>query len=350
MPDQTRLLTSLYAVAMGQALETWPAGSADLRNPSVGGFDAGWAPFLTVLAESARADGAELHWIEQGRYIHRCTVGKTADGPLDLAMSERLRTGRVYSQFDLPSDERSKTTLPPLRAMRWRIGADIWGVLVLRRRAGDFRAIDAHQLSVLLPHLAPAMQGWQSLNRARARAALDHQICAGLGAGWIVFTPSGHVSAMADGLEQRLTELADIHLRADQRLTLAPPASRALREAISAVSHRENEPQALSLAPSVRMLLAREIYDGLPRLVGRVRHDVSARSLPLDRVMTGLGLNRSEARLAVALCDGLTLAAAAISLGWTLETARSNSKRLFARLDVHGQPGVVRAMHTSAIW
>jgi DNA-binding CsgD family transcriptional regulator len=72
--------------------------------------------------------------------------------------------------------------------------------------------------------------------------------------------------------------------------------------------------------------------------------------LTLTQVMDVFGVSRSEARLAVALCDGMTLTAAAQTLGWTLETARSTSKRLFARIGVSGQPGVVRAMHASAIW
>jgi DNA-binding CsgD family transcriptional regulator len=81
-----------------------------------------------------------------------------------------------------------------------------------------------------------------------------------------------------------------------------------------------------------------------------VRHDLIARNLPLTRIMATFDLSRSEARLAATLCDGLSLSAAAQTLGWTTETARSNSKLLFARMGVNGQPGVVRAMQSSAIW
>ncbi|NDW34603.1 hypothetical protein [Salipiger sp. PrR007] len=106
----------------------------------------------------------------------------------------------------------------------------------------------------------------------------------------------------------------------------------------------------LSRTPRVELMLGREAPAGEPLLVGRVRHALSARALPLARIRTAFGLSRSEARLAACLCDGLSLSEAAQELGWTLETARSCSKQLFARMVVSGQPGVVRRILGSAVW
>ncbi|MBE3640524.1 helix-turn-helix transcriptional regulator, partial [Mangrovicoccus algicola] len=85
-------------------------------------------------------------------------------------------------------------------------------------------------------------------------------------------------------------------------------------------------------------------------ILGRLRHELSARALPVSRVAAAFGLSRSEARLAAALADGLSLAEAAEELGWTLGTARSASKQLFARMGTASQAGVVRRLLESGVW
>jgi hypothetical protein len=50
------------------------------------------------------------------------------------------------------------------------------------------------------------------------------------------------------------------------------------------------------------------------------------------------------------LGDGFSLAQAAAELGWTVETARSCSKQVIARMGVSGQTGVLRRMLASAVW
>ncbi|WP_010138070.1 hypothetical protein, partial [Oceanicola sp. S124] len=58
----------------------------------------------------------------------------------------------------------------------------------------------------------------------------------------------------------------------------------------------------------------------------------------------------AEARLAQLICDGHSLAEAAATLGWTLESTRSASKQVFARMEVRGQGGVIRRMQSGALW
>ena len=82
----------------------------------------------------------------------------------------------------------------------------------------------------------------------------------------------------------------------------------------------------------------------------RPRQAPRARDLPVGRIAAVFGLSRSEARLAALLCDGFSLAQAAAELGWTVETARSCSKQVFARMGVGGQTGVLRRMLASAVW
>ncbi|WP_157374413.1 helix-turn-helix transcriptional regulator [Salipiger sp. CCB-MM3] len=225
-------------------------------------------------------------------------------------------------------------------------------LLALRRSGEDFRALDGLQLSSLTPYLGVTLGGWRQLAQERARAAIEQGLCGNLGAGWILFATSGRVSAMAEGLAAQLNDLSGIKLCEGGWLALPEPEAQALRQALAALARPGAGPQHLTLsrAPLVQLVLTAEELAGEPALLGRLRHDLSARALPLTRLTAGLGLSRSEARLAACLCDGLSLAAAASELGWTLETGRSCSKQLFARLGVSGQPGVVRRVLASGVW
>lgn len=59
------------------------------------------------------------------------------------------------------------------------------------------------------------------------------------------------------------------------------------------------------------------------------------------------GLTRQEARLALLLADGCTLAAAAASIGVAETAARSYSKRIYAKLGIRCQSDIVRMIHRS---
>lgn len=343
MSDDTQLLIALFEASTGQPDEVRIELRPDELRPKKT-----WKHFLRILADVTHADSVHLHLTSSAQSGQHWQVGDDL-GDADITVSDRMRTSRVYSQSDYPSVLKSNL---PLRAIRWRVTNDAWGLLILRRRTEDFRAIDGQHLSNLLPYLAPAVRSWRHLNREREQAALADQICSDLGAGWILFSPSGQISAMAIGLAERLKSLADLRLSAEGRLLLPPAAGRNLRDALSAVASGNTDPQTLWLSsvPPVQMVLLTERYAEGLALVGRVRHDLAASALPLSRIMTAFDLNRSEARLAAALCDGLSLSEAAQTLGWTIETARSTSKQLFSHMGVRGQPGVVRAMQASAIW
>ncbi|RPE62904.1 hypothetical protein EDD53_2943 [Pacificibacter maritimus] len=340
MSDETQLLTALFNVALGQTSDRQAATGVD-------GGVGDWTGFLSVLARISHADTVQLHLIDSAG-VQRWQLGDDL-GTVDIQASDKMRTSRVYSQSDLPS---GLDQTHPLRSIRWRNGADAWGILTLRRRADDFRAADSQHLSNLLPYLAPTVHGWQALMRTRLHNTLSQQTSAALGAAWILFAQTGQMTATAEGLPDQLEAVAGIKTSADGRLLLDPEAAQQMRAALNAIAAGETAPQAVRLSASghVQMILSVMNYGGDMVVVGCVRFPKLARDLPLSRVMDVFALNRSEARLAVALCDGLTLAQAAETLGWTIETARSTSKQLFAHMGVSGQPSVVRAMQSSAIW
>lgn len=239
-----------------------------------------------------------------------------------------------------------------LRALKLRIGQEGVALIMLQREEPDFRAMDAVQLSNLIPYLGPALSGWRQLARQRAEAALDRQLCRDLGAGWVAFAPSGRVLSMAPGMAQQLATTAGLSLRADDRLFVPDcEAAHALHQGL-AVALAEGVPQFVALSPDsgVQMLIRAERLAGEPVLIGRLRQELSARDLPLEQLAARFGLNRSEARLSAHLCDGFSLREAALAFGWTQETTRSCSKQIYAKMGVSGQTGVLRRMLLDAVW
>ena len=327
MSDDSELLAALMAAALA------PADGADL-----------WPAFLDRLARLTQADSAWLLLAPQGAPERLWQAGAPWAGPAEAA--GRMRAGRVYSQVDLPG---SAPPPRPLRALRLPLAAGGAVTLALGRGGADFRALDGVRLSGLVPHLGPAMDGWLRLMHQQDRARIDRQMLADLGGGWMLLTPSGQVAELSPGLAARLEALAGIQLRADGWLACPDPgAMPALRQAVAAAQVPGAGPQwlALSQGPAVQMV----VTSGPAGLVGRLRHALSARALPVGRLAGLLGISRSEARLAARLCDGQSLAEAAQDLGWTMETARSCSKRIFARTGSRGQPDLLRRMLESAIW
>jgi DNA-binding CsgD family transcriptional regulator len=60
-------------------------------------------------------------------------------------------------------------------------------------------------------------------------------------------------------------------------------------------------------------------------------------------------LTASEARLALALSRGLSIAEAGPEVGLTVESARTYSKRIYAKTGARGQADLVRFIHRSVL-
>ena len=252
-----------------------------------------------------------------------------------------MRAGRVYSQADLPGGG-----APSLRALRVILGPDAAALLVLHRDGADFRAADGLALSNLAPYLPAAVTNWQRLEGERARAALDRQLAGDLGAGWIVLSPAGQVLDMAPGLAGRLAG-AGIRIH-DGRLS--PRDAGAAADLRRALAGAAEQLRIFAPAPGLHMLISAQDFAGRPALIARLRLAPFVRDLPPERLARWFGLSRSEARLAMLICDGFTLQEAAEQLGWTLETVRSCSKQIFARSGARGQPDLVRRIWSGGIW
>ncbi|SLN74500.1 hypothetical protein PSM7751_04162 [Pseudooceanicola marinus] len=304
----------------------------------------GWAEFLRLLAETTRAGTVALRLEQAGRPVAAWHHGAP---PPTLEETDKMRLGRVYAQGDLPG---LMTRRAPLRALRAPAGPGGTALLWLARPEGaeDFRAIDAVQLSTLAPYLGPALTGWQAAQAARARAAQEQALARALGAAWILFSAGGQILDRAPGLEDLLTGTG-IRLGSDGRLHLPEEATAQALRAALARSAPGAPPALLVLSDAPRLEMQISAPSDGPRLA-RLRRSPRAAALPVAVVARHFALAPAEARLAQLICDGRSLAEAAADLGWTLESTRSASKQVFARMGVRGQAGVIRRMQAGALW
>ncbi|WP_339115217.1 hypothetical protein [Thioclava sp. GXIMD2076] len=316
-----------------------------------------WSDFLRGLAQMTGADAAGLLSLRGGEVTGAWSWG----GPVPIfsrALIERMRSGRIYGQSEL-SDLANPDL--PLRALRSRIDATSHALVWIGRNGvdhgiADFRARDGVGLSRLAPYLGPALQSYQALRAERARHARDSRIARDLGGYWMQISPAGRVVAQSADLPARLEGTAMTLTEQGWLAFTSPDLARRFRARLAELGAAER-PEAggsaagwaafdLSDTRPLAMVLRMEegaimAYLRQPRAIGEMGE---------THLMQHYGLARSEARLAICLGDGLSLAEAGEALGWQRETARSYSKQLYAKLGVAGQSAVVRLLWSGGLW
>jgi len=83
--------------------------------------------------------------------------------------------------------------------------------------------------------------------------------------------------------------------------------------------------------------------------VAYIQGDNRSRSDRHEQIAELFGLLPSEARLALALSNGQSIAEAAQRLGITVETARNYSKKIYAKMGARGQSDLIRFILTSVL-
>lgn len=292
-----------------------------------GGDGARFAPFLARLLRRTRADHAAL-------LLERETFAEGTCAPeVGAALrSAALRPGRVYALAELAA---AGTGPGDARVVRVPDGEQAW---LLITRADDCSAADAALLSALAPYVAIALRQYRAEQRARSLEAAAAIALDRAGAGWILIDNEGRVIDLGPGLAVRL-EAAGLRLRAGERLPgLAGAAAEGLPRAI-----------VLNAEPRVEALLLPGSEAGAAGVASvalcRFARTSAERADLLFAQLSGLPPR--EAEFAVALARGRSIAEAGDALGLTLETARSYSKQVYAKLGLRGQADLVRRFYES---
>jgi DNA-binding CsgD family transcriptional regulator len=345
-----------------------------------------WSTFLARLRERLCADyisivfrphafGPERHkvvhlfagepWPDQLNQIYR--AGDRRPDPMPY---QEMEDGRVYRldellRFGEPEhdDYRLRFLIPGgmnvLRMLRVVTAEGIGAWLTVSRREGEFEARDDALLAQLAPYFRSAVHSCLALERERISGSVAREAIRRMQFGWITLDGEGRVLD-SDGEGGRLLDGSGVLRRGrDGRLGARDPeVAREIAAAFRALAgEAQARPRAIVLRrePWLDMLLVPAPIRGdpatrpAPAVVAYVHGDNWSNADRCEQLGELFDLLPSEARLALALGRGSSIAEAAGELGISVESARTYSKRIYAKTGARGQADLVRFIHRSVL-
>jgi len=339
-----------------------------------------WQSFLEKLRRRTESTATSLifHSINDENAIVRLHAGKALpdDFPLlfpvksepGIQPRQQMREGRVYSLTELIDPDpalrrviRNEPTAAPHmrygRCVRITEPSGITGWLSIFADE-EFSAATSARLLTLVPHVRIALRGFVALERERFRSAVTARAIQRLNFGWMTLDAQCRI-VDHDEQAERLLERSDRLKRGRyNRLTpTSPDMDREISALIRSCARGEQErPKAINIQrdPWLDMLVApfqdRSTSSGTaPVAIIYLRGDSQSNTDRHEQLVDLFGLLPSEARLAWAMAQGLSISEAAQELGLSVETARNYSKKIYAKTGSRGQAELVRTLLTSVL-
>lgn len=336
--DETELLTALHEGPM----ETPP-----------------WTTFLERLRRRIGADHAGMAF-HRGNDPPALSEAAGRSEPLRIegfnsgepVPGRLLRPGRVHSLGEFRD-----AAAPYTRIMRVEEPGGYDARLLIARKETDFGASDGALLAALAPHLAIAIRIFATIEKERLRAGISNDAMRRLNFGWITLDTSGNIVDLDAQAERLLQHSTALHRTASGRLRPASmKAEKQLGEMVRELASGHSvRSRAIHLSdePWLDMLVT-TLPDRSPSrsgapLVAYIHGDEHSTTERQDQLMALFGLSRNEARLALSLSRGRSIAQSAKDLGLTLETTRLYSKRIYAKTGTSGQADLVRLILASIV-
>lgn len=353
----------------------------------IGGLveDPPWRGFLDALRSAVAGDYASLVFrplplgTPEARVIHLYS-GAPSPPPVSRHYRENLylrdpmpyhdmAEGRAYRLDELlhygkpAHDAYLAQLLAPsgmnhMRMIRFAEKTGTSGWITVTRCEGEFGPEIDGLLEALAPYMRTALGGFVALERERMTAAVAREAVRRLNFGWLTLDGEGRVLD-ADAQGSRMLQAGDNIAQAkDGKLTARDAALR--RQLLAAVRELVLDPQARPRA----IVLAREPWLDLllvpsgqrmgttqaaPAIVCYLHADNWSSADRCEQLAQLFDLAPSEARLALALSRGMSISEAAPELGLTVESARTYSKRIYAKTGARGQADLVRFIHRSVL-
>jgi DNA-binding CsgD family transcriptional regulator len=342
-----------------------------------------WSAFLEGLRRRAEADYASL--IFRPRGLPTNTVLHLYSGrrsPPHVAQLYResfyqrdptpyhaMREGHVYGLPELlrrgdPAHEayvRDVMVPSGMNAMRMMRVVEASGVsawLTVTRCDGDFEGKAEALLRSLAPYLRAVLRGFVALEFERTRAMLAGAAIQRLDYGWIALDSGGRILD-TDEQGQIILEHSGV-LGQDGQGHLTAASRRHHRDILAAVeelagaAHARPRAMVLCRDPWLDMLLVPANGDvrsakSAPAVIAYVHGDSALSADRCEQLAQLFDLLPSESRLALALSQGMSIAEAASKLGLTVDTARTYSKSIYAKMGARGHADLVRIVHRSVL-
>lgn len=242
-------------------------------------------------------------------------------------------------------------------------GLEMWIELGRSRGNALFGEGEKDSCRQLVPHLCRALTIYSALKNTETKSKINAEVVEQLSIGIITFDRDGKVVDANDMANHLLSLAEDIELIGGKlQLSLA-----ADQEAFTASFHKvlsSNNQKTLSPSIEVLRIKQRSGHDlglliryaastpwyegrGCPAVVVYLCDPSTQRDTRETFVSKLFGLTMSEASLAIALAEGLTLSDAAKYLAITENSARTVSKRIFAKTGAKRQAELVRLILSS---
>jgi DNA-binding CsgD family transcriptional regulator len=176
--------------------------------------------------------------------------------------------------------------------------------------------------------------------------------------GWLLLDHAGYVLASDPFGETLLSNSESLARNRSGRLIVTPVGiEREVFQFLSSLTGSSLvRPRAITLCsdPWLDMLLipARKMLSSetaVPSAVAYIHRDNWHSADRCTQLVDLFGLTQSEARLALALCRGKSMADTASTLGITAETARGYSKIIYAKTGTRGMADLVRVIMGSVL-
>ncbi|MBB34964.1 MAG: chemotaxis protein CheY [Hirschia sp.] len=342
-----------------------------------------WSSFLDKLKAETRADYVSMIFRKIDCPINEIIelhAGKTAPSTLYKKYLEEIyrrdpvpyydlepgKVNRLFDLIDLSNPVHAKYVdefLAPVEAkfiLVTRItepsGHNAW--LTMCKRFSDFDDDCIHYIESLTPHLSLAMRNFAAHEKARIRQGLYEDVIHKLNFGCLTLNVSGNVIHLDEQAERLLGRCSAIKRDINNRMILRlPHSANVLKKTLLEFAANPNgQPHAIHISddPYLDMLIVpmrdKSVSGEVtPICTAYVHGDESSPSDRCDQLMELFKLSRSEARLALALSHGKTIAEAADDIGITVETARNYSKRLFSKTGTRRQAELVRIILSSVV-
>lgn len=342
-----------------------------------------WTSFLDELRKRTHADYASLVFRPPGmpsnRVFHLFSgeqfppliekLYRDSFFEKDPTPYHQMREGQVYTLQELLRQDNPdhqayfRDVLAPSGMNELRMirivepsGVNAW--LNITRRDKNFTVHEDALLIEIAPYLQKVLRNFVAYERQRLDALLAGGAIRSLNFGWITLDATGRVLETDTQGRCFLTESGTLREAANGLLTTdLPKLDREIADSIKALASNPGaRPRALIinrdpwldmlLVPANRRLISAQ---SVPTIVAYVHGESLLSADRCEQLAEMFDLLPSEARLALALSRGMSIAEAAVDLGLTLGSARTYSKKIYSKLGARGQADLVRFIHRSVL-
>ncbi len=288
---------------------------------------------------------------------------------LDPYLNGNLEEGEVYGLDRLidkgnPDHRRYVDELLIPRGLRHMLGvrvrepSGIGAWLYLGRDELPFPPDHSVILKQVAAHFRISLQTYVTMENQRVHAAISDTAISRLNFGWISLDATGTIVEASHQARHMLRRNGPLTASPSGRLTASGrDLNMRLSTAVSDIAQRgATQPRALSISndPWLSLLLV-PIANPIAStgrtavMTAFLQDDENSMVDRHEQIAELFGLLPSEARLAVAICRGASIAEAAAQMGISEATARNYSKRIYAKMGARGQADVVRFVLTSVL-